>query len=160
MGKLKPTVSIKRVTDADLDSIWESGKRGLLVDADNTLIPFGTLSLPEGYRDWLDRALAKGFRIVVFTNNFRRRAGMIGGLLGLPVVYGWVKPWPWGMARAMRALGLPKEQVILFGDQLFTDILGANFEGIDSVLVEPLAEKDSLWTKLMRRLEKLTGRGR
>ncbi len=160
MGKLKPTWAMQRVTDADLGAIWESGKRGLLIDADNTLIPFGTLMLPEGYRDWLDSAIAKGFRIVVFTNNFRRRADLIGGLLSLPVVYGWVKPWPWGMARAMRALGIPKEQVILFGDQLFTDILGANIEGIDSILVEPLAEKDSLWTKLMRRLEKLTGRGR
>ena len=160
MGKLKPTWSMQRVTDADLGAIWESGKRGLLIDADNTLIPFGTLHLPEGYRQWLDLALAKGFKIVVFTNNFSKRAHLIEGLLGLPVVYGWVKPWPWGMARAMRALDLPKERVLLFGDQLFTDILGANIEGIDSILVEPLAEKDSLWTKLMRRLEKLTGRGR
>ena len=157
---LKPTSACLRVTDADLDSIWASGKRGLLIDADNTLIPFGTLMLPEGYRDWLDCALAKGFKIVIFTNNFRKRADLIGGLLGFPVVYGWVKPWPWGIARAMRAMSLPKGQVLLFGDQLFTDILGANLEGIDSILVEPLAEKDSLWTKLMRRLEKLTGRGR
>jgi HAD superfamily phosphatase (TIGR01668 family) len=101
-----------------------------------------------------------GFRIVVFTNNFGDRAAKIQKTIGLPIVFGWVKPFPWGMARALRAIGLPRREVLLFGDQLFTDILGANLSGIDSVLVEPLAAKDSVWTGLMRKLERLFGRGR
>ncbi len=160
MGFLKPTYSMAKVTDSDLASIWKGGKRGLLVDADNTLLPFGTLDLKDDFRGWLDNALAMGFNIVVFTNNFGTRAAKIQKTIGLPIVYGWVKPFPWGMARALRAIGLPRREVLLFGDQLFTDILGANLCGIDSVLVEPLAAKDSVWTGLMRKLERLFGRGR
>ncbi len=160
MGFLKPTYSMAKVTDSDLASIWKGGKRGLLVDADNTLLPFGTLDLKDDFRGWLDSALAMGFSIVVFTNNFGTRAAKIQKTIGLPIVYGWVKPFPWGMARALRAIGLPRREVLLFGDQLFTDILGANLCGIDSVLVEPLAAKDSVWTGLMRKLERLFGRGR
>lgn len=160
MGLLKPTYTMPKVTDSDLTSIWKGGKRGLLVDADNTLLPFGTLDLKDDFKDWLDSAMAMGFRIVVFTNNFGDRAAKIQKTIGLPIVYGWVKPFPWGMARALRAIGLPRREVLLFGDQLFTDILGANLCGIDSVLVEPLAAKDSVWTGLMRKLERLFGRGR
>jgi HAD superfamily phosphatase (TIGR01668 family) len=160
MGLLKPTYIMAKVTDSNLASIWKGGKRGLLVDADNTLLPFGTLDLSGDFKNWLDNALAMGFRIVVFTNNFGDRAAKIQKTIGLPIVFGWVKPFPWGMARALRAIGLPRRKVLLFGDQLFTDILGANLSGIDCVLVEPLAAKDSVWTGLMRKLERLFGRGR
>lgn len=160
MSLLEPTYRLKKVTDADLASMWGRGKRGLLVDADNTLLPYGTLNLADEFRAWLEGAAAMGYRIVVFTNNFGSRAEAIRGTIGLPIVYGWVKPFPWGMRRALRAIGLPRQEVLLFGDQMFTDILGANLCGIDSALVEPLASRDSLWTGLMRKLEKLFGRGR
>jgi HAD superfamily phosphatase (TIGR01668 family) len=160
MALLKPSRSLHSVLDADLKAAWKDGKRGLLVDADNTLLPFGTVDLPAKHREWLKKAASMGFKIVIFTNNFGKRAGRIKEVLGLPIVYGWVKPWPWGMARALRAMGLPRREILLFGDQIFTDILGANLCGVDSVLVEPLAAKDSTWTGIMRKLEKLMGRGR
>ena len=158
MSPLKPDISVKKVTDLDLQKLWRSRKRGLLLDADNSLIPYATMELPDSYRTWLDDALARGFSIVVFTNNFRKRAMLIQELVGLPVVYGWVKPWPWGMARAVKKLGMPKERILLVGDQLFTDILGAKVAGVSSALVDPLAAKEHAWTRLMRRLERLAGR--
>lgn len=158
MGPLKPDISIRKLTDLDLPGLWKSGIRGLLLDADNSLIPYGTMSLPDGYRTWLDDALAQGFSIVVLTNNFKRRATLIKRLIGLPVVYGWVKPWPWGMAKAVKELGMPKERILLVGDQLFTDVLGAKVAGLSSALVDPLAAKEHAWTRLMRRLERLAGR--
>ncbi|MBP7111162.1 MAG: YqeG family HAD IIIA-type phosphatase [Firmicutes bacterium] len=158
MPFLKPDFSVIRVTDLDLDALKASGIKGLLLDADNTLLPYAGTALPEGYRQWLDKAASKGFRIVVFTNNFKSRAGKIEQALSLPLVYGWVKPWPWGMARAVRKIGLPKESILLVGDQLFTDILGARLAGLASALVEPLTKKDHAWTAFMRKLERLAGR--
>lgn len=157
---LRPDMTAERVVDIDPLSLWKLGARGLLIDADNTLTPFGEMYLPDGYREWLDKCLATGFRIVIFTNNFKERATAIEALTGLPVVYGWVKPWPWGMARAAKRLDIPKDRIMLVGDQLFTDILGARLYGMKCVLVEPLAKKDHLWTGLMRKLERLAGRGR
>ncbi len=158
MPLLKSDFTVVKVTDLDLDALRASGIEGLLLDADNTLLPYGETVLPEGYRKWLDRADSMGFKLVVFTNNFKRRAKQIERALSLPLVYGWVKPWPWGMARAIRKIGLPRERIILVGDQLFTDILGARLAGLSSALVEPLTRKDHAWTALMRKLEKLAGR--
>ena len=158
MPLLEPGFAVDRVTDLDLDALKAQGISGLLLDADNTLLPYGETALPEGYRQWLDRATHKGFKIVVFTNNFRRRAKQIEETLSLPLVYGWVKPWPWGMARAGSKIGLPRERILLVGDQLFTDILGARLAGLSSCLVKPLAKKDHAWTALMRKLERLAGR--
>jgi HAD superfamily phosphatase (TIGR01668 family) len=160
MKILKPFKVVDKVIDADYCMLWQAGKRGLLIDADNTLLPWGTLALPPGYREWLEGAKKQGFRIVVFTNNGAARSQRIKEVLLLPIVFGWVKPWPWGMTRALRELGLPRQQVLLLGDQIFTDILGANLMGIDSVLVTPLSQKEHGWTALMRKLERLAGRGR
>ena len=129
MSPLKPDISVKKVTDLDLQKLWRSGKRGLLLDADNSLIPYATMALPDSYRTWLDDALARGFSIVVFTNNFRKRAMLIQACrparrlrLGETMAVGDGQ----GREEARNAEG----RILLVGDQLFTASWGRKSRGV------------------------------
>jgi HAD superfamily phosphatase (TIGR01668 family) len=83
----------------------------------------------------------------------------IGLQLGVPAIPNALKPLPRGFAAALRVLGTAKRQTIVVGDQLFTDVLGAKFSGLHSILTEPLVAKDWLGTRVLRLLERaLLGR--
>ena len=65
-----------------------------------------------------------------------------------------LKPLPFGFMRALKHLGLRRKQVAVVGDQLFTDVLGAKFLGLRTILTKPLVEKDFPLTRLLRFLER------
>ena len=50
-------------------------------------------------------------------------------------------------------MGLEEKEVAVVGDQIFTDILGANRCKMFSILVEPIKEKDMLITRIKRPIE-------
>ena len=74
-------------------------------------------------------------------------------LLGLPYISFGMKPFSYGFHKAIDELGIPKSEIAIIGDQIFTDIMGANFLGIKSILVEPVSESKTFMLKLKRFLE-------
>jgi HAD superfamily phosphatase (TIGR01668 family) len=65
-----------------------------------------------------------------------------------------MKPFCRGINVAQRKLGIEKEEMVMVGDQLMTDILAANRSGIRSILVKPVVESDSFITKFNRACER------
>ena len=55
---------------------------------------------------------------------------------------------------AMRLMGTNAENTLFVGDQLFTDIWGANRCGIRTVLVNPIHPREEIQIVLKRFLEK------
>ena len=55
----------------------------------------------------------------------------------------------------MNLLGVDKENACMIGDQIFTDIWGANVFGIMSILVRPFDIHEEFWVRLKRPIENL-----
>ncbi len=118
----------------DFDALWQAGYRGLLFDVDNTLVPHGADSTPE-----VDALFARlrriGFRCLILSDNGPDRIRRFLTNIDADFIDNAGKPRKRGYREALRRLELPPQQVLMIGDQVFTDVLGANRCGIPSILV-------------------------
>ena len=73
--------------------------------------------------------------------------------LGLDYIPCSLKPSRRGLRLAQEKLGLPKEQILMVGDQVMTDVLASNRFGVRNVLVKPILASDAWNTKLNRFIE-------
>ena len=51
-------------------------------------------------------------------------------------------------------MGVPHEQAVMIGDQLYTDVWAGNFAGVDSILVKPQTHVDLWYTQIFRIFER------
>jgi HAD superfamily phosphatase (TIGR01668 family) len=148
-----PDLYYSSVHAIDLEALWLSGVRVLLLDLDNTLLPRDTNVVPDASKAWVDSLKSLGFRVCAVSNNWHERVRVVAAELGIEVVDHAVKPLPFAFLRALsRAGGRARESAVI-GDQLFTDILGGKLLGMRTVLVQPLSATDLAHTLLLRRLE-------
>jgi len=144
-----------RLAAVDLDELYARGFRGIIVDLDNTLMGFRQTELAADHLGWVAQARARGFRLVMLSNNFTDRVTSVARALEIEAIPNALKPLPFGMRRAMRILGLPRRQIAVVGDQLFTDVLSGKLCGLYTILTEPIEAKDFPVTKLFRMLERV-----
>ncbi len=152
---LTPTRCAPSVLALDPHALVREGIRGLILDLDNTVVAWNAPAPTDAVRQWMSRVRAAGLRACIVSNNFTGRARAIGDQLGVPVVPAAVKPIPWAFRKAMAIMRIPAAQTALIGDQIFTDILGGNLLGMQTILVEPLSAQEFPTTRLVRRIERL-----
>lgn len=153
MSLFTPDRYLRGVTDLDLDELWGAGKRALLLDRDNTIVPRDTKVMPPEVVAWLARAREMGFALCLVSNNWARNVRPNADAVGARLVSRAAKPLPFALWHALRKVGARRAQAVLIGDQVFTDVLGARLAGIDSVLVVPQAQVDLAHTLALRKLE-------
>lgn len=160
MGSLerlfRPDEQVSGVQEIDLEGLWNLGIRGLILDLDNTVVPWRSSAIPPAVSAWAARARELGFRLV-FASNTRRYARLAGvaKALGAGYVRGVSKPRRGGFRAAAAMMGLPVEAVAAIGDQLLTDVLAAKRLGMRAILVKRLDTREFVVTQLNRRLEAL-----
>src|ERR1700716_3322682 len=140
--------------DVSLDELAARGMRGIVVDLDNTVCAYRRPELAPGVAEWVAAARDRGFALVLVSNNFTERVASVGAQLGIPVVPNALKPLPFAFLRALKLLGTPRRATVVIGDQLFTDVLGAKFLGLRTILTKPLVERDFPLTRVLRFLER------
>ena len=144
ISELLPDLIAGDVFSIDYQKLYDLGYRGLLFDIDNTLVHHNDDSTPE-----VDALFQKiheiGFKVLMLSNNSEER--ILRFLKNIDAMYICEadKPNPAAYEEACRMLGLEKEQVIMIGDQLFTDIRGANRCGISSILVHFIRVPGEKW---------------
>ncbi len=151
---IRPDYRFPRVTDITPDFLKERRIRGLLLDVDNTLARDHGQTPLQGVEDWLAAMRGSGVALTVVSNAASSRLEPLAGKLGLRYISRAVKPLPVGYLRGARRLGLPRRELAAVGDQLFTDIMGANLAGVVSILVEPEALETGWSFKARRALER------
>jgi uncharacterized protein len=155
----RPDIIIDRLDCLDQAELQRRGIRGIIVDLDNTLCPWGSREISAERRAWVEQARSQ-FGLCILSNTFKgRRVKAVGADLALPTVARWAcgrKPFPGGFRAAMGYLGTTPEQTVMVGDQLFADILGGNRLGLLTVWVQRLDEREFFTTKLVRTLERWT----
>ena len=103
---------------------------------------------------WLEQMKAAGIKLMIVSNNTRKRVSPFAASLGLPFVSLACKPLPWGIRKAARQLGVSRREFALVGDQLFTDRLGGALAGVPVLVVRPMAPEIKWGIKVRRHLEK------
>ena len=151
---LTPEYLFQDITHITPEFLRQQGIRALLLDVDNTLTAHGSQQLSQPVADWLEQMKAQGVRMVIVSNNLRRRVEPFARQLGLEYISMGCKPLPGGLARARHLLGVSRGQVALVGDQLFTDRLGGALAGVPVLVVRPMAPEIKWGIKVRRHLEK------
>lgn len=139
MFSLLPWRQARNIYDLTGESLAKAGIRFLMADLDNTLIPYSRKEPDEILRRWLGDLGAHGVTLFLLSNSRKAtRAPDFAQALGIPYLCHAGKPKRGGYFKAMTGHAVTAEESAMVGDQIFTDILGANRAGVRSILVEPI----------------------
>jgi len=137
---LIPSRVLGSIYDLRPEDLRAHGIRLVLADLDNTLTPYEE-SLPSPrLMAWKEALEGAGITLFVVSNSRKsRRCPDFCAALGIDCVRHAGKPGTQGFHAALEKTGCRPEEALMVGDQIFTDILGANRAGIPTVLVKPMA---------------------
>jgi HAD superfamily phosphatase (TIGR01668 family) len=151
-----PDEVVSSVTDIDPTTLVQQGIRAVLLDLDNTLVPWQRMDVPEVIRHWVEAMKQTGLRLCLVSNTRRRRRlEVISKELGIAYVPKAFKPRRYGLRQALEQLGTAPQQAVMIGDQIFTDVWGGNRMGMRTILVLPMARREFIGTKVSRLLERI-----
>jgi len=156
--QLTPDEYVASVYDIDLDKLWQQGKRLILTDLDNTLVPWNDGSVPEELAAWLIAAKSFGFDVCIVSNNKGSRVAAFSRLSGIAAVGSARKPRPTAFQQLLDEYGRTPSETVMLGDQLFTDIRGGNCCGLYTVLVLPISPREWWGTRMVRQIEHIAMR--
>ena len=97
---------------------------------------------------------AEGISITIVSNNNETRVGNFAKPLDIPFIHRAKKPMGAAFRKAVMQMGIKREESVVIGDQLLTDIFGGNRSGFHTILVLPVAQSDGLATKFNRMVER------
>ncbi len=151
----KPTFWLKNVLQIDENFLYENNVSAMVLDMDNTLSMHGNPAAEDGVMEWLEKMRGLGIKMRVVSNNTNKRVEPLAAVLRLEYTANGAKPLPFGVNRAIKAMGAKKSETLVVGDQIFTDVMAGNLAGVRTVLVEPF-HLEKTWTfRLKRRIESL-----
>ena len=151
--KLYPNAYLKNVKEITIDFLNKNNIKALILDVDNTLIDFNKKML-DGVEEWCKNLKKQGIKLFIVSNsNKKTKVEMVAKKLELPYIHFATKPFKRGFRKAAKMLQEKNENIAVVGDQIFTDVIGANRCKMFSILVEPIEKKDLLVTKIKRPLE-------
>lgn len=153
---LYPKFYLKNVKEISIDLLRKNNIKGLILDVDNTLIDINRKIL-EGANVWCNNLKEQGIRICILSNtNHEEKAKDVAKELEIPYIHFARKPFKKGFYRAQKLLEIKNsKEIAVVGDQLFTDIIGANRVNMIPILVQPVDKKDLWYTKIKRPIENI-----
>lgn len=149
-----PNKHVESVFELTPDFFKSEGIRGIVVDLDNTLVPWDVADCPEKVSSWLSSLIEADLHVIIFSNNNEERVKRFAKPLDIPYIPRAKKPLTAAFNKAASILNVSSGQLAVVGDQLLTDILGGNRFGAYTILVVPIVESDAPITQFNRRLEK------
>ncbi|MGN1411395.1 MAG: YqeG family HAD IIIA-type phosphatase [Oscillospiraceae bacterium] len=150
----KPTIALNSVCDISMDILNKFDVKALILDVDNTLTTHDNPNIKPQILDWINLLKSNNIKLMIVSNNRPERVQPFANMLDIDFVSNGRKPLPKGFSEACRRLNVPKNNICAVGDQIFTDILGANLKGIKSIFVFPIEYETTTFFKIKRTLEK------
>ena len=150
---LLPRFMIRRLTDLTPEFLKEQGVRLLMLDFDNTIVPY-TTNVPAPRMDaWLQQMMATDITLCVVSNSQKDRVVQFCRQYGIACITHAKKPFSKGIRECLNRFRIAPEQAALVGDQIFTDTLGGNCAGVKTILVKAI-DNHNFWLKARHVLEK------
>lgn len=151
-----PAHAVGSLPEISLDWLASEGKRLIMLDVDHTLVEWKQENFSEAVLKWLEQAKAMGFHLCILSNTRRvERLARISEALGIKTYRGKFKPSPEMYEMALAEFKVSAEEAVMIGDQIMTDVLGANRSGIDAIWVQKMHGPEFAGTKVNRLIEKV-----
>nr|MBQ8253738.1 YqeG family HAD IIIA-type phosphatase [Lachnospiraceae bacterium] len=149
-----PKEYMESTYEIDFEKFRKEGYRAVIFDIDNTLVEHGA---PADERSiaLIEKLKMLGYDIMLLSNNKEPRVKMFNDAVHVNYIYKAGKPGIKNYHAAMVRMGSSQKNTLFVGDQLFTDVWGANRAGIYSILVKPIDKKEEIQIVLKRYLEKI-----
>ena len=141
-----PTVIVDDLIQLTPELLQALDVKLLMLDFDNTIVPYTTNVPTEEMERWLKSTLSSDVRLCVVSNSKNDRVKIFCGKYGLDCITHAKKPFSKGIRRCLAKYGIAPEYCALAGDQIFTDTLGANGMGVKSILVKAI-DNHNFWLK-------------
>jgi len=152
---LYPDAYVGSLADISTAYLKQKRIRGLILDLDNTIIPWRAGAIDSRTLKILNSYKESGLRLCVVSNALNRRVSGLLEQIDVPWVARARKPRRKPFLRALDILGTGAAETAVIGDQLFTDVLGGNRLGCHTVLVVPISKKEFIGTRFVRVVEQM-----
>ncbi len=151
---LLPDEYVNSVLDITPEKLQQQGIRGIITDLDNTLVEWDRADATDELVKWFESMHEAGIRIIIASNNNEERVKHFAEPHGIPFIHRAKKPLGGAYYAALVQLRLRRHEVVMLGDQLLTDVMGAKRQKLYTILVRPVAQSDGLVTKFNRFVER------
>lgn len=155
--KIIPSKYVHSIMDINYNELKEQGIKALFFDLDNTIIPYDINVIPTNIKDFLEN-LNKDFKVLIISNSrYKRVSNACKNLDEIPFVKFARKPLKFGFKKALKKVNVKRDEVCVIGDQIMTDILGANrMKFKKAILVRPVKQRtDHIFTRFNRKIENI-----
>lgn len=149
-----PSEHVNSVFDISIPTLLDKGIKGIITDLDNTLVEWDRPEATPELIGWFDAIKAHGIKITIISNNNEDRVKKFSDPIEVPFISSAKKPMRKAFQQALRLMQLTKEEVVVIGDQLLTDVFGGNRLGLHTILVSPVSQSDGFFTKFNRKVER------
>ncbi len=149
-----PLALVHDVFSLDPGILVSAGIRVLLMDLDNTLVPYGMEKPEPRAKEFVDSLKAAGIVPMICSNGLSKRVAGLANALGIEARGFLRKPCSGPLRALIQKKHWDKKEVLFVGDQIQTDVRAANGAGIRVLLSDPLWPKEPIWTKINRIFEK------
>lgn len=154
LERFEPTWMVESIYQITPRQLKKHNIKTILADLDNTLIAWDNPSGTAETAQWIETMKEEDICIIIISNNRRKRVQVVADMFDVDFVPNAMKPLTLGIDKALEQFAQPDGEAIMVGDQVMTDIHGANRAGLESILVRPLVTTDSIVTLFNRRIEK------
>lgn len=156
LRKFFPDERATTVEDVDYQKLIDSGIKAVIFDLDNTIARWGDDSLAEEIIELFERLTSRGLKVGILSNSRRETIEDFIIELPFPHLFNANKPSLKGFESMLAELDVSPEEAAMIGDQLFTDVLGANRLDMYTIRVEPIdPDREYRFTKVNRVGEKV-----
>lgn len=150
-----PDYYIKSYKNLNIDRLRQQQIKVLVCDIDNTLVAHDEAYPDEYVKAFIQRVKDAGIRVVLVSNNVKERVETFAKELDVKTYPFAKKPLKTTYLKLMKDCGCGPKEIAVLGDQLLTDMLGANRVGFYTILTHPVAQKDLTCTKINRVVENM-----
>ncbi|MFD1018834.1 YqeG family HAD IIIA-type phosphatase [Thalassobacillus hwangdonensis] len=149
-----PDEHVESIFEIRPEELKERGIKGIITDLDNTLVAWDVEEATPEISQWFKLMAENDIKVTITSNNNEERVSVFSQPLDTKYIYSARKPLSKAFKKAQKQMKLQKEEIVVIGDQLLTDVLGGNFAGFHTILVVPIVETDGFWTKFNRKIER------
>lgn len=151
--KFVPDMYQKSIYTIDYEKLKKRGIKCLIFDLENTIAPYNLKKPNKKIKDLFEELKDMKFKVIIISNEIKSRVEPFKDNLGVDSAYLSMKPLKRKYKKIQRLYNYKDTQIACIGDQLVTDIFGANRMGFTSILVNPISTNEFVTTKLSRMFE-------
>ncbi len=154
MEKFIPDIYQKSIFAIDYEKLKNRGIKCILFDLDNTIAPVNVEAPDKEIKDLFADIELLGIKVIILSNSNKTRVRPFKEGLNVDSSYSSHKPFKKKYKKVMDIYNFKDNEIACVGDQLLTDVYGANRMGMTSILVNPISNVDLIGTKINRIFER------